>query len=291
MSKVINNFENFQWIDLHRPDKKELGEISRKFDLNKNSLVDSLEHGHLPKIEKVNDYTFIILRAYLQEQVKNAVNITELTSKIAFFVNDKYLITIHNREFSFLNNPGTHASSSSLMLGIIERMLDTYRKPLDTQAEKMDDFEYNIFLNKGRAVSIETLYYEKSKAHLIKKVMGLTQDVLFKLQVKPELNSNLQDIRDSTIDFMLQSEEIVDDGMTLLNVYLSMSSERNNQIMKLLTVFSAFFLPLTFIVGLYGMNFRYMPELELRYGYFITLAVMLIISVIIFIWFKRKKIM
>lgn len=290
MSKVIHNFENYQWIDLYRPNKKELDEISLTFDLNKNSLVDSLEHGHLPKIEKVNDYTFVILRAYWQEQVKNAVNITELTGKIAFFFNDKYLITIHNRGFTFLNNMDVHVSSEGLMLGIIEKMLYTYRNPLDKQSEKMDDFEYNIFLNKGSAVSIETLYYEKSKAHLIKKVMGLTQDVLFKLQVKQDLNSNLQDIRETTIDFMLQSEEIVDDGMTLLNVYLSMSSERNNQIMKLLTVFSAFFLPLTFIVGLYGMNFRFMPELEFKYGYFITLAVMVIISIFIFIWFKHKKI-
>jgi magnesium transporter len=72
---------------------------------------------------------------------------------------------------------------------------------------------------------------------------------------------------------------------------MSVAAQKNNDVVKLLTVFSAFFLPLTFIVGLYGMNFKYMPELEWRYGYFMVIFSMIIMSVFIYIWFKVKKIL
>ncbi|NGY38967.1 hypothetical protein FQU23_015820 [Flavobacterium sp. XN-5] len=76
-----------------------------------------------------------------------------------------------------------------------------------------------------------------------------------------------------------------------MNTYLSVTAQKSNDVMKLLTIFSAFFLPLTFIVGVYGMNFDFMPELRWKYGYLYVIIFMVILSVLIFIWFKRKKIL
>ncbi|MEG0915842.1 MAG: CorA family divalent cation transporter [Myroides sp.] len=90
---------------------------------------------------------------------------------------------------------------------------------------------------------------------------------------------------------ILSYDEVLEDANNLLNSYHSVNAQKNNDVMKLLTVFSAFFLPLTFIAGIYGMNFDYMPELEWHFGYFATLTVMLVIAIIIFLWFKRKKIL
>jgi magnesium transporter len=75
-----------------------------------------------------------------------------------------------------------------------------------------------------------------------------------------------------------------------MNMYLSVNAQKTNDVMKLLTVFSAFFLPLTFIAGIYGMNFKFMPELEGKYSYFVILGLMAILSILIFYWFRRKKI-
>ena len=97
-------------------------------------------------------------------------------------------------------------------------------------------------------------------------------------------------LKDTIIDFILRSEEIIDDATALLNSYMSFAAQKSNDVMKLLTIFSAFFLPLTFIAGVYGMNFQNMPELQTQNGYFFTIGVMLVIGIIIFIWFKRKKI-
>jgi magnesium transporter len=87
----------------------------------------------------------------------------------------------------------------------------------------------------------------------------------------------------------LYFDQLTDDVNNLLTVYLSVSSQKTNEVMKVLTVFSAFFLPLTFLVGVYGMNFKYMPELEQRLGYPAIWAVMLGIVIGIYIWFRRKQ--
>lgn len=93
------------------------------------------------------------------------------------------------------------------------------------------------------------------------------------------------------MSLILSYDEVLEDANNLLNSYHSVNAQKNNDVMKLLTVFSAFFLPLTFIAGIYGMNFDIMPELEWHLGYFATLSLMFVISIIIFIWFKRKKIL
>ncbi|WPP49162.1 CorA family divalent cation transporter [Catalinimonas niigatensis] len=292
MSKTVKPYGNFEWIDLEKPDQEELKTLTEPFNMDINLLEDSLEPGHLPKIEKVNNYTFIILRAYSANFTDNVTTVEELSNKIAFFINENRLITIHRAEFDFLEHLTDHYNNSeSLMLSIIDEMIFTYEKPLQIQSEKMDEFEREIFLKNGNAISIESLYYQKSKARISKKVFQLTQSVLNQIPVKPESNSILQDLKDTTLSYLLQSDEVIEDANTLLNSYLSVTAQKNNDVMKLLTIFSAFFLPLTFIAGIYGMNFNNMPELRWQNGYYITLGVMLSISIIIYAWFKRKKIM
>ncbi|MDP2302029.1 MAG: CorA family divalent cation transporter [Ignavibacteria bacterium] len=292
MSKVVKTYSNFEWIDLENPDKEELHTVIEPFNIDINLIIDTLQYGHLPKIENVNNYTFIILRAYSANLTDNVTTIGELSNKIAFFINEERLITIHRASFDFLKNlTGEFNSSESVMLSIINSMLLTFEEPLQFQSDKMDKFEGEIFLKSGGSISIESLYYQKSKARISKKILHLTQNVLNLITVKPELNSTLQDLRETTIRFLLHYDEVLEDATTILNSYISVTAQRSNEVMKLLTIFSAFFLPLTFIAGIYGMNFEFMPELEWKSGYFIILGVMVSVALTIFIWFKRKKIM
>ena len=121
--------------------------------------------------------------------------------------------------------------------------------------------------------------------------MLVTQSVFDQLRVDDNLSSTLQDLKDTLLHLIFRAQEVVDDATSLLNSHMTFTAQKSNDVMKLLTVFSAFFLPLTFIVGVYGMNFHNMPELNLKYGYFITLLVMIVIAILIYIWFKRKKIL
>jgi magnesium transporter len=293
MSKTIRKYSNFEWIDLEKPERRELETLAHPFSIDINLLEDILEHGHLPKIEKVSgDNTFIILRAYSANDTDNVTTVGELSNKIAFFINPNWLITVHRAEFGFLKDlADEYPDSEKLMLAIMDEMLFTYEKPLQAQSDKMDAFEKEIFLRKTHSISIESLYFQRSKARIAKKVLQVTQNVLNQIIVKPDSYSHLQDLKETTLRILLNYEEVIEDANTLLNTHLSLTAKKSNDVMKLLTIFSAFFLPLTFIVGIYGMNFDIMPELRWDLGYYFALGGMLLISVVIFIWFKRKKIM
>jgi magnesium transporter len=288
MSKTIKTYSNFEWIDLEKPSREELKTLTQPFSIDYNLLEDILEHGHLPKLEKVNDYTFIILRAYSANFTDFFTTVGELSNKIAFFINENRLITIHRAEFDFLKNQSDeYSDSEKLMLSIIDEMLFTYDKPLQIQSEKMDELEKEIFLKNGNSISIESLYYQKSKARILKKVLQLTQNVLGQILVKPESNSLLQDLKETTLRYLMNYDEVIEDANTILNTYLSVTAKKSNDVMKLLTIFSAFFLPLTFLAGIYGMNFDNMPELRWQSGYFFALGGMLIVSIIIYSWLKN----
>ena len=169
-------------------------------------------------------------------------------------------------------------------------MLETYEAPANWLSEEMDHFESDVFLGRKKRFSVEQLYFAKAKARACKKVLYLTQTLLLHLTVRQINEAQLQDIKESVSSLILQFEDFLDEANSLLNIYLSSNSQKTNEVMKLLTVFSAFFLPLTFLVGVYGMNFKFMPELNWEYGYYLTWRAMFGISLAIFIWFKLRKI-
>lgn len=199
---------------------------------------------------------------------------------------------MHQASFGFLKNiEKVIKTKEDLILYIINQILYSYEHPINFLANKIDQLEHSIFLKGGSGLSIENLYFEKSKARLTKKILLITQTVINQFELSEEYASSHRDLKDSIVDLILRTEEIVEDSNSLLNSYMSYTAQKSNDVMKLLTVFSAFFLPLTFIAGIYGMNFKYMPELENHYGYFMVWASMILISVGIYIWFKKKGIL
>ena len=292
MSKTIHKFDNFEWIDLENPTEDEIKSTSFPFQIDENFVEDALELGHLPKIEKTPEYLFIILRAYTATESEKTIGVQHISNKVAFFIDDKTLITIHRPSFKFIENtPSNFKSPQEIALYLFNELLLTYEEPILSQADKMDQLEQDVFLKGGSNLSIEKLYFEKSMARLTKKILLITQSVFDQLRVDKELSSTLEDLKDTVLHLILRSEEVIDDATSLLNSYMTFTAQKSNDVMKLLTVFAAFFLPLTFIAGIYGMNFKFMPELESKYGYFIALCVMCVIAIGIYIWFKRKKIL
>ena len=99
----------------------------------------------------------------------------------------------------------------------------------------------------------------------------------------------IQDVYDMYLRLLTMYEEVDNGTNNLLNIYIGLASHRTNEIVRVLTIFSVFFMPLTFIVGIYGMNFKYMPELEMRGAYPITMLAMFLITIAIYIWFRKKE--
>jgi magnesium transporter len=289
-SKEIQ-FENFIWIDIWNPEKINLDGIAKEYNLDYFQIKDSLETGHLPKFENQEKYNFLILRAFTTNFDVRTTNVTDLSNKIAFFYSDKKIITIHRTKFEFLDKVSSKfTKSEDLLLFFIHKMIETYNRPVKFLSDQNDEIEKIVFLKDYTKISLEDLYYQKTQTRITKKLLQITQNVINQIEVNEQSKTALQDIKDKLLSLILSYDEILENSNNLLNTYLSVNAQKSNDVMKLLTIFSAFFLPLTFVAGIYGMNFENMPELKWNLGYFFTLGVMLVIAIIIFFWFKRKKI-
>lgn len=284
------------WTDITNPTKEELEKVSKTYNLSSYTLIDSLDPDHLPKYEEHNKTHFFIVRI-LQHSHEHEQTVRELSSKIAVFYNSDFIITIHRTAQPIMQEirkncirNGKLETTGGMAIKIIWEMLHSYELPAIKLSDKIDYYESKVFLKKNiPADMIEGMYYLKRKAGLCKKLLLLTNEVVNSVKVEEKDLPALQDVRDLHLKLLTLYGQVQDDANNLLNIYLSLSARKTNDVMKILTIFSVFFMPLTFIAGIYGMNFKFMPELDEKWGYPLALLAMVIVSVVIFIWFRRKK--
>lgn len=284
------------WTDITNPTHEELEKVSKEYDLNTYTFMDSLDPDHLPKYEEHNNTHFFILRV-LEHAQEHEQTVREMTTKIAVFYNKNFIITIHRKSQPIMENiqktcidSGRIASPTAMAVKIIWETLHSYDTPVFKLSEEIDYFESKVFLKKNVPTDlVEGMYYLKRKAGICKKLLLLTNEVLNSVKIEEDDKPALQDARDLHLKLLTLYDQVQDDANNLLNIYLSLSARKTNDVMKILTIFSVFFMPLTFIAGIYGMNFKYMPELDTKWGYPSALLAMGIVSVVIFVWFRRKK--
>lgn len=291
--KSPNN--EFTWIDITSPTLDDLSKVSQRYDLNHHNLQDCLEPDHLPKFEEGDPFNFIILRKVL-DGTNKGTSIHALTTKIAIFFDNDTIVTIHRVPHpdlfpvcEQLIQSGKIASIGSFLFKIIARVQHSYSRFASALNLQIEETETRLFIKKQATESIESLFLLKRRASLCKKLLLLTGEVVSAVQHRQKKSSEVQDIRDDQIKLQLFYDQLTEDALNLVSMYMSISANKTNDVMKVLTIFSAYFLPLTFIVGVYGMNFEFMPELKWTYGYPLVLVLMLIVFLVIYFWFRRKK--
>jgi magnesium transporter len=296
----------FRWIDVVDPRREELHGIAERFSLHPTSIQDCLEPEHLPKFEQIGATTFLILRAYDDACSPEGDTIQELTRKVAIFCRDDVLITIHRKDQAYLDEirarwTGRAGGISSqdrfrILREILRGAILSFEKPIDAADQDLESMETRIFTGTAPAGAVEQGYYVKRKASVYKRLLRMSLDLLPKLNASDESSAPfLQDLRESAERLFFYADELAENANNLLNLHISLSSQRTNEashraneVMRLLTLFSVFFLPLNFIAGIYGMNFQHMPELGWELGYPAVLLLMLAVAVGIFLWFRRK---
>jgi magnesium transporter len=290
------NSQSFKWSDLVNPTSDELKQISEEYHLHEYTLRDCLEPDHLPKYEDLGDTYFIITRIIIGTTINHVNTIQEVTSKVAIFYNDQFIVTVHRLPQLFLQeikskyiDTGRCKTTNELVTKIIWYVLHSYDKPGIDLSNEVDDFEAKVFLKNLEPAILEDLYYLKRKAGICNKLLMLTGEVINTIRTNENDLVALQDVKDLHTKLITMYEQAHEDVTNLLNIYLSLSSQKTNEVMKVLTIFSVFFMPLTFIVGIYGMNFEFMPELKERWGYPVVLIMMVTVTGLIYWWFKRKK--
>jgi len=284
-----------KWIDIENPNQNDLAEFCITHKISQASIQDCLEPDHLPKYEELSPLDFILMRALYIEN-DHSHTIQEMSTKVAVFINSELIITIHRLSHSFLEdiihhyvNTNKINSTHDLATKIIKGVILTYEKYQNKLAAEIDAIEDLIFLKNTKKSFTESLYYLKRQSTIGKKQLLLTREVLTGMKSHHKLSPELRDVIDLHGKVEMFYDQLIDDVSNLLNIYLSVASQKTNDVMKVLTVFSVFFMPLTFIVGIYGMNFQFMPELSQKYGYVGVWIAMITVSIVVGFWFKRKK--
>lgn len=287
----------FEWIDITNPTIEDFKDLKEKYNLRSESIKDCLEVGHLPKIEEFDNYHFLIIRSTPEALKDESDSLTEITDRISIFYAQNFIITTHRSNINFLENikklQPNHkilASSKSLVNALVSEALKTFETlVLGEISTKMDQYEEIVFLHKKRNPFLKKLYYIKRQLDVIRSILVLYKDIVDYFHLPEYKNIYTQDLRDLFSRTNTLYRNMSENISQLLTIYFNIESNHTNEIMRVLTIISVFFMPMTFIVGIYGMNFKMMPELEWYYGYPIIMGSMVILSIIIYIWFKRKK--
>lgn len=293
-----------RWVDLIHPSKEELEGLSSELQVPPRILVNALDPEHLPKYESFNTTTVIFLRIIDPNKKPTAVNIQELTTKVTIILQAGLILTIHRLDPEFLSSlrdecqtpEGKNLTQKDLVKRIITSSIMTYDDPLGLLEKDAEEFEDEIFNPNKKISIIKEGYYLKRKASAFRKVLKFSLDILNSLNNHPEfIWKDFQGLRENTERFLFYTEDVLENVTGLLNLHISLAAQKTNEasfktneIMRVLTVFSIFFLPLNFLTGLYGMNFEFMPELKHPRGYIAVLAVMGTISIAIFMWIHRR---
>lgn len=289
------------WIDLEAPDADELALLDDPFGFHPLAIEDCLTREHQPKIEDFGDYLFLIARgidfgASQDEEFQ--------TLKLAAFLGPSWLVTYHRgpmRSVETVREKYAHESAfrmaargmDHLLYEILDHVIEHYFPVIDGVEDEIDAIEDELFHDPGDDV-LDRILTAKRKTVEIKRAISPHRDVFNRVargefeEVDTDTAAFYRDLYDSTF----RLTEIADSYRDLLNGlfdgYLSVTSQRLNEVMKVLTIFATIMLPLTFIVGIYGMNFEYIPELGWRYGYFAVWGVMIAIGAGM-LWFFRRR--
>lgn len=291
-SKAINGFD---WVDLSAPENEEIKQVAGQYALHEASIKDCLQPDHLPKYELFDNYTFIIVRVLAAAPLHEADTIQELTNKVSIFFSKDYLITVHRAEQGLIEavkakqiDTGRCESTLHLLNALIRETILTFELPGVKLSESLDYYEERVFLRQRKSPILRGLYFVKRKIDVIRRLMLLSYEIIDNIDSEGRSDVYTRDLRDLYIRTQTLFDNLSENTAQLLSVYFSLASQRTNEIMRVLTIFSVFFMPLTFIAGIYGMNFRFMPELEWYYGYPAVMLLMAGIAIGIYYWFKRK---
>ena len=281
-------------------DEKIIRKIGECFNFHPLVLEDIVNTTQRPKIEEYDDYLFIVLKMInIESDTKEIV-----MEQISLIVGEDYVISLQEREGDVLDalrqrirfgkGKIRKEGSDYLLYGIIDCVVDYYFTVLENVGESIEDLEDTLMQTSNQEL-LNRIYALKRELVFMRKSIWPMREVVSTIQhsdhpiFKKETSIYFRDIYDHTIQ-IVETVETFRDMMTgMLDLYLSTVSNKMNEVMKVLTIFAAIFIPLTFIAGVYGMNFEFMPELKWRFGYALWWIVAVILIVGMVIYFKRKK--
>lgn len=282
------------WIDFDCPDETESAILDTHFHFHHLAIEDCLHFLQRPKLDYYEDYNFFVLHVLNEEDLT--------PNELDVFVGNSFVVSFHKTPLKEIEEAWSKIISTEkiwrdgsiyVFYHILDKLVDHYFPAVYKLEDQINVIDDNV---KGASLRklLDKIFEVRSDLLKLRRIIIQMRDLVYRI-----LNSNhLTDIEKKHVyfsdiyDHLLRLTDMIESSLSLTSElrdsYLSVNSHKMNRIMMLLTVVTTIFIPLTFIAGVYGMNFKYMPELEFRYSYFVVLGVMLLIGIFMFTWFKRK---
>ncbi len=300
--RLPEDFPGITWINvegLH--ETKILEQLGANFGMHPLILEDILNTAQRPKIEDLGKYIFIVLKMFNNHEDKAE----ELESEqVSIILGSNYVVSFWEKEGKTLDPIRERIRSGKgrlrkmgpdyLTYAIIDAIVDSYFIVLEQLGEKIEFYE-DTLVSKPTPQTLQAIQHLKREMIILRKSVWPLREIVGFLE---RTESNLlddsvgiyfKDVYDHTIQLIDTIETFRDTLSAMLDIYLSSISNKMNEVMKVLTVIATLFMPLTFLAGVYGMNFTFMPELKWEYGYLMFWILIAITVVLMLIYFRKKK--
>lgn len=288
---------NIKWyfVDFDQPTEHEKQQLVSAFDFHPLALEDCFQYLQRPKLEYYEGYSFFVLHALDTESLKG--------KEINLFANEKYVVSYHEEPSSeidlvFNAFQRTHGDHEHWTIEIVHKIMD---KIVDGYFPIVHALEDKIFSLEGRYEQrgndkriMEDIFDIRSDLLEVARTILPMRDLLYRVVESRRLaiHANKKAFFQDIYDHLLKLNDMIEYNREMTSEFrdnfISLNSYRMNNIMKTLTIFTTIFMPLTFIAGIYGMNFEHMPELTTKYGYFFALGGMAIISISMIVYFRKN---
>lgn len=299
----LNDTFTVTWIDIDGIHNIELiNEIGNNFKIHPLVLEDISHTIQRPKIEDFENYLYIVLRMFHNQEIDYQLNI--ISEQVSLILGKNYVISFRETPIDIFENVKLRIKSSKgriremgadyLMYELIDSIVDNYFNILEELGEHIESLEDQLLenpkhelLHELHIIKSEVIYFRKSVWPIREVSNNLLRDEYPFISKVTRIY--IKDVYDHTIQIIDSIETYRDLLAGLMDIYLSSISNKMNEIMKVLTIISTVFIPLTFLAGVYGMNFHYMPELYWKWSYPILWLFMTAIAFFMLLYFRKKK--
>lgn len=298
--ELLANPKNIIWIDMEAPTVEDENILLQTFKFHHLTVEDAHETRNHPKVEGFPNYLFFIVHG-----VKNETNSYNfVTKEMDGYLGKNYVVTYHHEKFRSVDAVKRQIRSTPyicsrgadyLLHQILDQIVDLYIPVVDDFDNAINELEERIFRMKNADNSIleEIMDFKRSVNRLL-RISSKQLNVLYRLSHGefPLINQNILPFYRDVYDHLQRVSDLAENYRDLvgglLDVHFSITANKTNDVMKIMTIISTIMLPLSVIAGIYGMNFENMPELRTKNGYFFTLGLMLFVAIGLLIYFWRK---
>ncbi|MBE1555575.1 magnesium/cobalt transporter CorA [Sporosarcina limicola] len=294
LAEISERSLQWYWVDFDQPTKNEESMLHSVFNFHPLAIEDCLDRLQRPKLDYYDSYAFFVLHSIRHEGLT--------AEELNLFLGENFVVTFHFTDIpeladardKIIQNPTKWERGQVFMAyEIIDKVVDHYFPVLYKIEDHLNEIEEQLSLSTVH-LSMDYVFEVRSNLLRLRRTIFPMRELLYRMLYSERLGFTSHEHAYFTdiYDHLLRLGEIIEENRELTSdirdSQLSINSNRMNSIMMTLTIISSIFIPLTFIVGVYGMNFDYMPELHWKYGYAIVLGAMLLTGIVMMLWFKYK---